>query len=408
MKRVYVYRDRTECNGKVLALENSLEDFKSEINVLFGLPTETIRLFAENGCEIHDLRLVRDDEKIFLSSEPKLVPTTSDRIENDMQNLRISQTKDFTKDNTVSDWITLNIGGKHFTTSRATLLAKEPLSMLARMFANDKNVYLMNPSATDDKGAYLIDRSPEYFEPILNYLRHGEVILDKHVNPRGVLEEAVFYGIDSMIPYLQQLIEECKRSTGNKQSLSRMDVVRSIITTSTMSELRFQGVNLAGADLNRLDLRFINFKYACLSRCNLSGANLSHCCLERADLSHANLEGAQLLGVKALCANMEGGNLKGCNMEDPAGSRAVMEGVNLKGANLEGSNMAGVNLRVATLKNANLQNCDLRTAVLAGADLESCDLSGSDLHEANLRGANLKDAAFELMLTPLHMSQTIR
>lgn len=40
--------------------------------------------------------------------------------------------------------------------------------------------------------------------------------------------------------------------------------------------------------------------------------------------------------------------------------------------------------------------------------LQCCDLSGSDLQEANLRGANLKDAAFELMLTPLHMSQTIR
>ena len=46
-------------------------------------------------------------------------------------------------------------------------------------------------------------------------------------------------------------------------------------------------------------------------------------------------------------------------------------------------------------------------SVLAGADLEHCNLSGSDLHEANLRGANLKDATLELMLTPLHMSQTV-
>lgn len=67
---------------------------------------------------------------------------------------------------------------------------------------------------------------------------------------------------------------------------------------------------------------------------------------------------------------MEGAQLRNCNFEDPAGSRANMEGVNLKGANLEGSDMGGVNLRVATLKNANLQNCDLRAAVLAGADLE--------------------------------------
>jgi uncharacterized protein YjbI with pentapeptide repeats len=48
------------------------------------------------------------------------------------------------------------------------------------------------------------------------------------------------------------------------------------------------------------------------------------------------------------------------------------------------------------------------TCLLINDLLQFCDLSGSDLHEANLRGANLKDAAFELMLTPLHMSQTIR
>jgi uncharacterized protein YjbI with pentapeptide repeats len=43
-----------------------------------------------------------------------------------------------------------------------------------------------------------------------------------------------------------------------------------------------------------------------------------------------------------------------------------------------------------------------------GADLAMSDLTGSDLHEANLRGANLKDAALELMINPLHMSQSIR
>ncbi|KAL0860947.1 hypothetical protein ABMA27_009479 [Loxostege sticticalis] len=408
MIRAYVYRNIDENDGKLMVVENSIEEFKSVIATQFKLPLESITLFSPNGCEINDIRVIRDNEKVYLNHEKVEDGTSCDIDKESLGKLSISETCEIHGKKGVSDWIMLNVGGKHFTTTRSTILAKEPLSMLARMFAEDNNVYLMNPSMTDSFGAYLIDRSPVYFEPILNYLRHGDVILDKHVNPRGVLEEAIFYGIDSMIPYLNQLIWEAKSSSGNNQALTRMDVVRSIIMTHINSELRFQGVNLAGADLNRLDLRNINFKYACLSRCNLSGANLSHCCLERADLSHANLEGAQLLGVKALCANMEGANLRGSNMEDPAGSRAVMEGVNLKGANLEGSNMAGVNLRVATLKNANLQNCDLRTAVLAGADLECCDLSGSDLHEANLRGANLKDAAFELMLTPLHMSQTIR
>lgn len=37
----------------------------------------------------------------------------------------------------------------------------------------------------DEHGAYLIDRSPEYFEPILNYLRHGQLIVNEGVNLRG-------------------------------------------------------------------------------------------------------------------------------------------------------------------------------------------------------------------------------
>lgn len=74
-------------------------------------------------------------------------------------------------------------------------------------------------------------------------------------------------GLDSMIPQLNQLIDEPLNSSSNNQSLTRMDVIRLVIMTPTTSELRFQGVNLAGADLNRLDLRYINFKvYIILKR----------------------------------------------------------------------------------------------------------------------------------------------
>ena len=43
-------------------------------------------------------------------------------------------------------------------------------------------------SATDDSGAYLFDRSPEYFEPLLNFLRHGKLILNEGINPQGTIE----------------------------------------------------------------------------------------------------------------------------------------------------------------------------------------------------------------------------
>ncbi|XP_023298429.2 BTB/POZ domain-containing protein KCTD9 [Lucilia cuprina] len=303
-----------------------------------------------------------------------------------------------------SKWIKLNVGGKVFLTTIWTLVSKEPESMLARMFSQEG---AMLPSDQDEQGAYLIDRSPHYFEPIINYLRHGQLIVDQNVSLEGVLEEAKFFGLESLVSQLEPQIIQQNQSMDNIP-LTRRDVIKALIQTSHITEIRFQGVNLAGADLRKLDFRNINFKYACMQRCNLSHANLTYCCLERTDLAFANLECAQLVSVKGLCANMEGANLRGCNFEDPSGLRTNLEGVNLKGACLESSNMAGVNLRVANLKNANMKNCNLRAAVLAGADLERCNLSGSDLQEANLRGANLKDAELTLMVTPLHMAQAIR
>lgn len=78
------------------------------------------------------------------------------------------------------------------------------------------------------------------------------------VNPRGCLEEARFYGFQSLVDHLEQLVEREAERFGADPSarpLTRRDVVAALIGTSTTSELRFQGVNLEGADLSKLDLR---------------------------------------------------------------------------------------------------------------------------------------------------------
>ncbi|XP_052900625.1 BTB/POZ domain-containing protein KCTD9 [Anopheles moucheti] len=286
-------------------------------------------------------------------------------------------------------WIKLNVGGEIFTTTRLTLTNREPNSMIARMFAQDQ----LKPSDQDAEGAYLIDRNGYYFRPILDYLRHGRVVCDKQVNLLGVLEEAIYYGLDEMV----KLIQEIQQAD---VSLTRLDFLRTLTSSSHTTELRFQGINLSGINLSKLDLRNINFKFACLSNCNLSNANLSGCCLERAELRFANLEGAKLDYVTATCADLQGAKLKCCDL-----TRCSLESANLKGATLEGSVMDGVSLRVANLKSANMRNCTLNDADMAGANLESCDLTGCNLKGANLRGANLKGAQLEKLVTPVHMSQ---
>ena len=89
-------------------------------------------------------------------------------------------------------WIYLNVGGQQFLTSKSTL-EKEPESMICRM------VFGELPSLKDENGAILIDRSPKYFDAILNYLRMGEIQLDHDVNVEALIQEAKFYGIMSLV-----------------------------------------------------------------------------------------------------------------------------------------------------------------------------------------------------------------
>ncbi|KAI5622692.1 BTB/POZ domain-containing protein KCTD5 [Silurus asotus] len=119
-----------------------------------------------------------------------------------------------------SKWVRLNVGGTYFLTTRQTL-CRDPKSFLYRLcqadpdLDSDKASYRpARPPAPYRTGAYLIDRDPTYFGPVLNYLRHGKLVLNRGLAEEGVLEEAEFYNITSLIKLVKDKIRErdCKMS----------------------------------------------------------------------------------------------------------------------------------------------------------------------------------------------------
>ena len=93
--------------------------------------------------------------------------------------------------------IRLNVGGKVFLTTRATLCA-EPGSMLATLFDGDSP--FEGPDQLDD-GSYFLDRPHHAFEYVLNYLRCSLKLLK--APPKKILpqlrNDADYYGLAGLV-----------------------------------------------------------------------------------------------------------------------------------------------------------------------------------------------------------------
>ena len=90
--------------------------------------------------------------------------------------------------------------------------------MLAKMFSGR-----LNPGTQDEQGAYMLDRNPKYFEPILDYLRTRELINDPNVSMDGVLAVARFFGIQSLMDQIEELKQGEEKFEKGKKAKAESD-----------------------------------------------------------------------------------------------------------------------------------------------------------------------------------------
>lgn len=84
--------------------------------------------------------------------------------------------------------VKLNIGGRIFCTTKSTLSSKGEnffTSLLSGRFSSQK----------DETGAYFIDRNGDYFAPLLDFLRTGDLLLPTNTTFKMIAKEADFYQI---------------------------------------------------------------------------------------------------------------------------------------------------------------------------------------------------------------------
>lgn len=97
--------------------------------------------------------------------------------------------------------INLNVGGKRFTTTLATLRRSASGSCLKRMFSRKAG---LPPAYKDRDGAYVIDRDGRHFHHILNHLRDGSLPEKlSQTERRELWREADFFGLEKLREHLQ-------------------------------------------------------------------------------------------------------------------------------------------------------------------------------------------------------------
>lgn len=198
-----------------------------------------------------------------------------------------------------SEMVMLNVGGTVFTTSRSTLLEAAEGTPLQIMFSGDHG----DAVAADDD-SYFLDRDPEVFKYVLNYLR----ALASGQNPLtitpdslgvparlviGVTAEAEVFELEGMVIAMGSA---GRTPQGESRKMTQCEFDALYTDSINNPQLCYEGTCCDGSEgsmhykpLRPLKLRGLNLGGLCFRGYDLRGADFTHCNIVGCDFSYADL-----------------------------------------------------------------------------------------------------------------------
>jgi len=293
-----------------------------------------------------------------------------------------------------SDWVALQFDDRVFTLSRSTL-SGEPDSLFAALFAQDSvSAATLDRNFAHPLKPVVFDRNPRYVEPLLQYLRTGEVGVADDADAatfRAVYLEACYFGVSGAMEQLAELCPDCTKTAVERRrervsrpdapTMTRTEVEKILMaapatpTGNALYRLRWCGIRFTGVDFTDLHLAAIDFercefRQCVFHRCNLTRSNLSDCEIEGGQFAEANLSEVRCTGTIAQHCNFSRANCDGADF-----SRCILVGADFSSAMLTNCNFESSDLSEAKLAGADLSRAKLQRTVLRGVERQGTSLS---------------------------------
>ncbi|EGG22448.1 BTB/POZ domain-containing protein [Cavenderia fasciculata] len=258
--------------------------------------------------------------------------------------------------------VNFNVGGSIFATSLNSIL-KCRNSVLYKIVEMQINVV-----AEDD--TIFIDRNPNYFSCILDFLRTDRYFSPVGINTKGLLMEAEFFGI-----------EELAAAIRDEPEITRSDIINLI--NSCYDYPRFRGLWLTKLNLSGLDLSCALFEFANLSKSIIKSTNV-----QSANFVGSNLEGCFFDSNYGIGVKFSNAKVYNATFTNNVLYETIAYNTNFNGSDLRGTKFACSDLSGSKFTNCKLEGCDF-----SHCDLTEVHFTGSTFDKSsNLSCSTIKDS----------------